>query len=103
MISEKSHFALKELGSRLRSARLERNETQVRFASRLGISVPTLRKMEDGDGGVGIGLWVEALWLLDRLKDLEVVLKKRESLFDQFEREKAQKQRQRASSKRKSK
>jgi len=57
--------------------------------------------MEKGDPAVRIGLWVEALWILDRLEDLKSVLKKRESLFDQFDKRKAVKERQRASGKRK--
>lgn len=58
----------------MRTIRLDRNETQKRFSSRLGVSVPTLRAMGQGDPGVRIGLWVEALWLLDRLDDLDRLL-----------------------------
>ena len=101
MVSEESNLALKNLGARFKSARLDRNESQARFAARIGVSVPTLRNMEKGDPAVGIGLWVEALWILDHLKDLESVLKKRESLFDQFDKRRAVKERRRASGKRK--
>jgi len=40
---------LQALGTRLREERLRRNETQALFAARVGVSVPTLRKMEAGD------------------------------------------------------
>ena len=101
MVSEKTDLALKNLGARLKRVRLDRNESQVRFAARMGISVPTLRNMEKGDPAVSIGLWVEALWILNHLADLEGVLKKRESLFDQFDKGKPEKERRRASGRRK--
>ncbi len=87
---------LAQLGSRLREFRLDRNEPQERFAARLGISIPTLRKMENGDPTVKVGLWIESLWLLDRLTDLDNVLAKEQTLFRQWESRK-QKKRQRAS------
>ena len=49
-------MALTKLGERLKSVRLDRNETQDRFAARMGVSVPTLRNMEKGDPAVRI--WV---------------------------------------------
>jgi len=57
--------------------------------------------MKKGDPAVRIGPWVEALWILDRLEDLKSALKKRESLFDQFDKRKTAKERQRTSGKRK--
>ena len=101
MLSEESHLALNNLGERLKSARLDRNESQARFAARMGISIPTLRNMEKGDPAVRIGLWVEALWILDHLGDLKSILKKRESLFDQFDKKEGVRMRRRASGKRK--
>ncbi len=69
----------------LRECRLVRNEHQERFAARLGISIPTLRKMENGDPSVSIGLWAETLWILERLADLDGILQEEASLFDQME------------------
>src|SRR5271166_5581056 len=43
------------------------------FASRLAVTLPTLRKLERGDPGVALATFVTALWLiglLDRLRDL---------------------------------
>jgi hypothetical protein len=47
-------------------ARLRRRESQRAWAKRLGISVPTLIRLERGDAGVGIGIYATALWLIGR-------------------------------------
>jgi transcriptional regulator with XRE-family HTH domain len=87
MISIDAQTQLSNLGKRLRALRLERNERQEDFAARLGVSVPTLRKLEQGDPAVAVGTWLDAIWLLDRLDDLAQVLAPRKSLFDQWERQ----------------
>lgn len=84
---------LQRLGLRLRSARLARNESQARFAARLGISVPTLRRMEQGDPTAQIGHWLAALDILERGDGFEPLLEPRDSLFAVAE---SPKQRQRA-------
>lgn len=76
------------LGQRLRNERLKRNEPQAKFSARLGISVPTLRKMENGDPTVQIGHWVSALGILNRDADINLVLAPQEDLFAQFEKAK---------------
>ncbi|MFH1982503.1 MAG: helix-turn-helix transcriptional regulator [Pseudomonadota bacterium] len=86
MPTDNIETVLKSLGLRLRRMRLERNDTQDAFAARIGISVPTLRAMENGDPGVRIGNWIEALRILGRLNDIDTVLEIRETLFDKFER-----------------
>lgn len=96
MISIDTEEKLKNLGERLRNARLDRNEGQERFAIRLGISVPTLRKMEQGNPSCTIGNWLEALYLLDCLDDIDSLFSKKETLFDKKERM-AVKKRERAS------
>jgi transcriptional regulator with XRE-family HTH domain len=82
MVSIDSHPALIELGARLRAERLARNEPQSRFAARLGVSVPTLRRMEQGDPTAQIGHWLAALELLGRQADFGTLLAPRYSLFD---------------------
>lgn len=77
---------LGSLGSRLRSERLKRNETQAVFAARIGVSVPTLRKMESGDATVLIGYWATAMDVLDRAGDLDALLAEPEDLFAKYER-----------------
>jgi transcriptional regulator with XRE-family HTH domain len=96
MISIEVKEKLSSLGLRLRECRLVRNEPQERFAARLGISIPTLRKMENGDPSVSIGLWAETLWLLERMKDMDEILKNEVSLFDQMDA-RSKPKRQRAS------
>lgn len=56
--------ALRGLGENLRIARARRRESQRNWAKRLGVSVPTLIRMERGDPGVGVGIYATALWLM---------------------------------------
>jgi len=58
--------ALTELGENLALARQRRKESQRAWASRLGVSVPTLIRMERGDPAVGMGVYATALWLMGR-------------------------------------
>lgn len=44
--------AMTTLGSRIRDARLARNLSQAHVASVVGISLPTYRKIESGDGTI---------------------------------------------------
>lgn len=55
--------ALLTLGERLALARLRRRESQKQWAARLGVSVPTLIRMERGDPSVRMGVYATALWL----------------------------------------
>ena len=80
---------LQNLGSRLRAERLRRDETQALFAARIGVSVPTLRKMESGDPTVMVGYWSTALEVLDRAADLDAILAEPEDLFAKYEQMKA--------------
>ncbi len=82
MFSENIQSVLQQLGDRLRAERLARNESQTRFAARIGVSVPTLRRMEQGDTTAQIGHWLTALTLLGRIADAEALLAPRYSLFD---------------------
>jgi transcriptional regulator with XRE-family HTH domain len=56
--------ALAALGEHLALARVRRKESQRQWALRIGISVPTLIRMERGDPSVSVGVYVTALWLL---------------------------------------
>jgi len=58
--------ALKTLGEHLAVARVRRRESQRTWARRLGCSVPTLIRLERGDPGVSMGVYVTALWLIGR-------------------------------------
>jgi len=84
------------LGDRLRYERLKRNEAQEVFAARVGSSVPTLRRMENGDPNVAIGYWAAALGMLDHEADLDQILKGAD-LFELYDiQEAGAKKRQRA-------
>lgn len=62
--------ALRRLGSDIQSARKRRRLTMVMMAKRIGVSVPTLRRLEAGDPGVSVGnvaCALEAIGVLDGL------------------------------------
>ncbi|HBA89369.1 MAG TPA: XRE family transcriptional regulator [Geobacter sp.] len=77
---------LEALGLRLRRQRLKRNESQAVFASRIGVSIPTLHKMESGDATVQVGHWMAALDILDRTEDIDALLSETD-LFDLYEKQ----------------
>jgi hypothetical protein len=54
------------LGANLTIARKRRRESLRAWASRIGISVRTVQRMEAGDPGVGIGIYTTALWAIGR-------------------------------------
>ena len=62
--------ALKKLGEQLAIARVRRKESQRVWAKRMGVSVPTLIRLEHGDPGVGIGIVATALWMVGRVEAL---------------------------------
>ena len=61
---------LEKLGADLAVARLRRKESLKTWAKRLGITVPTLLRLEAGDPGVSIGIVATALWLIRRVGEL---------------------------------
>jgi transcriptional regulator with XRE-family HTH domain len=62
--------ALRQLGENLAIARVRRKESQRTWAKRLGVSIPTLIRMEQGEPGVAIGIYATALWLMGRAQAL---------------------------------
>ena len=96
MLNVKENEALKKLGQRLKNARLELNDPQKEFAFRIGVSIPTLYKMEQGNPSISIGTWIKALSMLGRLDDFDKLKPPRESLFERYEVFKKTKTRQRA-------
>ena len=79
---EESRVTLQQLGLRLRNARLERNDSMAIFAQRLHVSERTVRAMENGLPTVHVGVWINALWVLDALEAVERILEPHESLLD---------------------
>lgn len=62
--------ALEQLGADLAVARLRRKESMLSWSKRIGVTVPTLIRMERGDPGVGMGIYATALWLINRISAL---------------------------------
>jgi hypothetical protein len=58
--------ALEQLGADLAVARLRRKESLKTWAQRMGITVPTLQRLEAGEPSVGLGILATALWLIGR-------------------------------------
>ena len=65
--------ALARLGEHLAIARIRRRESQRAWAARIGVSVPTLIRMERGDAAVSAGLYATALWLIGRVDALGTI------------------------------
>ena len=59
------------LGSRLAIARKRRRLTQHTLASRAGISIPTLRKLEQGDPAVSLAAALRILQVLGLAEDID--------------------------------
>jgi hypothetical protein len=58
--------ALETMGAHLALARVRRKESLATRARRVGVSVPTLSRMENGDPTVSLGAYAQALWLIGR-------------------------------------
>ncbi|KQP07587.1 hypothetical protein ASF28_10620 [Methylobacterium sp. Leaf99] len=58
---------LREVGRALRAARLRRRQPAADLAARVGVSLPTLRKLENGDPTVSLGVFAKAAWVLGLL------------------------------------
>jgi len=58
--------ALEQLGADLGVARLRRKESLKTWAKRIGVSVPTLLRLEAGEPSVSLGVLATALWLIGR-------------------------------------
>lgn len=57
---------LRLLGENLAIARKRRREPLKSWAQRIGVSEPTLMRMEKGDPSVAMGVYATALWLMGR-------------------------------------
>jgi len=57
---------LEQLGADLAVARLRRKESLKTWAKRMGVSVPTLQRLEAGEPSVSLGVLATALWLIGR-------------------------------------
>ena len=64
---------LRNLGERIRAARVRRNLTAEMVAERASISLPTLRHIEQGSPTVSLGAYSQVLLALNLEKDLALV------------------------------
>lgn len=62
----KARRQIEALGARLRAARLRRGMTQEALAERVGVSIPTLGKLEAGDPSTSLATVLRALTALKR-------------------------------------
>jgi transcriptional regulator with XRE-family HTH domain len=58
--------AIEKLGADLAVARLRRGESQRTWAKRMGVSTPTLQRLEAGDPGISLGILATALFLINK-------------------------------------
>ncbi|TFG67296.1 MAG: XRE family transcriptional regulator [Thermomicrobiales bacterium] len=58
------------LGDRIRTARMRRRLTVTEMSERMGVTRPTLNRLEKGDLSVGLGVLVRALGVLGLDEDL---------------------------------
>lgn len=65
--------SLEALGANLAVARVRRKESLATRAKRIGVSIPTLQRMESGDPAVAMGIYATALWLIGRDGELATI------------------------------
>ncbi len=69
-----SHAILRILGNRIRSARIRRGDQQKVFAYRIGVSIPTLRDLEEGKPTVSLGVFMNALQATGHLDEMTSIM-----------------------------
>lgn len=62
---------IRELGQRLRLARLRRGIPLVEMAARVGVTRPTLRRLEQGDASVALAVLIRLLGVLGFEEDID--------------------------------
>ena len=65
--------AIQALGERLRAARLRRKMTQAIMAERVGVSIPTLKKLEEGEPTTSLATMFRVLTVLGLASDIDKV------------------------------
>ncbi len=64
---------ISRLGERIRIARKRRGITMEEMASRMFVNRKTLSRLEKGDSGISLAVFVSALWVLGLDKDIKNV------------------------------
>lgn len=65
--------AVRQLGENIAIARARRKESQRAWAERIGVSIPTLIRLEKGDPTVSMATYASALWLMGRIQALSEI------------------------------
>ena len=65
---------IEQLAQRIVALRKSRGETQAQWAEKLGISQPTMARIERGDAAVSMATYVACLWQLNPALDLGQLL-----------------------------
>lgn len=74
--TQKQKKILEQLGENIRLARLRRSLSAKSVAERAGIAVSTMRNIEKGTPGVGIGTFLQVLSVLQLADDLLLIADK---------------------------
>ena len=64
---------IEALGQRLRAARMRRSMTQEVMAERVGVSVPTLAKLENGEPSTSLATVLRVLAVLGLSADIDLI------------------------------
>ena len=65
--------SIRQIGKRIRIARLRRNLTMEEMASRMYITRKTLARLEKGEPGVSLAVLASALWVLGLDESLQYI------------------------------
>lgn len=65
---------IEQVAQQIVATRKARGETQAQWAQRLGISQPTMARLERGDPAIATATYVMCLWLVNPLLDLRQLL-----------------------------
>ncbi|WP_353367793.1 helix-turn-helix domain-containing protein [Acidovorax sp. FG27] len=61
---------IEQLGQHIAIARKRRKETQAQWAQRLGVSQPTMARIERGDPSVAMASYAMCMWLINQAEGL---------------------------------
>lgn len=64
---------IQALSKRLRAARMRRSMTQEVMAERVGVSIPTIAKLENGDPSTSLATMLRALTVLGLADDIDLI------------------------------
>lgn len=59
-----------QLGHHIRTARKRRAESQAQWAKKLGVSQPTMARIERGDPAVSMASYIMCMWLINQAQGL---------------------------------